>query len=129
MSCFKSLFCPASAFPVLLDFGRKLVYAAYKHYQEECAAMLTYEDCLGLCDLTEEEVDAIAEHEHIPDIVAAELGNYLVHEEPGIRKIRRIILDDIETAEQKGDKEHALVLKLTLRHFVETHPSAKDSPA
>lgn len=133
MSCFKSLFGLPLRF-LYFDFGRKLVYAAYKpytftDYQEERAAMLTYEDCLGLCDLTEEEVDAIAEHEHIPDIVAAELGNYLVHEEPGVRKIRRIILDDIETAEQKGDKEHALVLKLTLRHFVETHPSAKGSPA
>lgn len=86
--------------------------------------MLTYEDCVGMSDLIEEEVDAIAEHEHIPNIVATELGNYLVHEEPGIPKIRRIILDDIEMAEQKGDKEHALALKLTLRHFVQTHPSA-----
>ncbi|MCU7817034.1 MAG: hypothetical protein KZQ81_18015 [Candidatus Thiodiazotropha sp. (ex Rostrolucina anterorostrata)] len=53
--------------------------------------MLTYEDCVGMCDLTDEEVDAIAEHEHIPNIVAAELGNYLIHEESGILMIRRII--------------------------------------
>lgn len=86
--------------------------------------MLTYEDCVGMCDLTEEEVDAIAEHEHIPNIVATELGYYLVHEEPGIPKIRRIILDDIDMAEKRGDKEHALVLQLTLRHFVQNHPSA-----
>ncbi len=86
--------------------------------------MLTYEDCVGICDLTEEEVDAIAEHEHIPNIVATELGNYLVHEEPGIPKIRRIILDDIEMAEKRGDKKHVHVLKLTLMHFVQTHPSA-----
>lgn len=89
--------------------------------------MLTYEDCVGMCDLTEEEVDAIAEHEHIPNIVAAELGYYLVHEEPGVPKIRRIILDDIEMAEKRGDKEHALVLQLTLRHFVLTHPCAVSS--
>ena len=91
--------------------------------------MLTYEDCVGMCDLTEQEVDAIAEHEHIPNIVAAELGSYLVHEEPGIPKIRRFILDDIEMAEKRGDEEHALVLKLALRHFVQTHPSAASNAA
>ena len=90
--------------------------------------MLTYEDCVGLCELTEEEVDAIAEHEHIPGIVAAELGSYLVHDEAtGVPKIRRIILEDIEAAEQRGDKQHVLVLKLTLKHFVDTHPSAAAS--
>jgi hypothetical protein len=86
--------------------------------------MLTYEDCVGLSDLTEEEVEAIAEHEHIPEIVAAELGSYLVHTEGGVPKIRRIILEDIEMAEQKGDTKHAVTLKLVLKHFVDTHPQA-----
>ena len=86
--------------------------------------MLTYEDCVGLCDLTEEEVEAIAEHEHIPEIVAAELGSYLVHSDTGVPKIRRIILDDIQMAEKRGDKHHAIALKLVLKHFVDTHPQA-----
>jgi hypothetical protein len=86
--------------------------------------MLTYEDCIGLSDLTEEEVEAIAEHEHIPEIVAAELGSYLVHTDDGVPKIRRIILEDIESAEKKGDAEHVLTLKLVLKHFVDTHPQA-----
>ena len=32
--------------------------------------MLTFDDCLGLCELSEEEIRAIAEHEHLPEIVA-----------------------------------------------------------
>lgn len=40
--------------------------------------MLSLEDCIALCDLTEEEVLAIAEHEHIPEMAATELGNYLL---------------------------------------------------
>ena len=57
-------------------------------------------------------------------------GSYLVHDEAsGVPKIRRIILEDIEAAEQRGDKEHVLVLKLALKHFVDTHPSASGSPA
>jgi len=39
---------------------------------------LTFEDCLGLCDLSEAEILAIAEHEHLPAMAALELGNYLV---------------------------------------------------
>jgi hypothetical protein len=35
-------------------------------------------DCLELCELSEEEVRAIAEHEHIPEVVALELGDYLI---------------------------------------------------
>ena len=64
--------------------------------------MLTYQDCIGLCDLTDEEVEAIAEHEHVPDIVAAELGSYLVHSDTGTPMIKRIIIDDIQHARDQG---------------------------
>ena len=32
--------------------------------------MITLEDCIGMCGLTEEEVLAIAEHEHLPEVAA-----------------------------------------------------------
>ncbi len=86
--------------------------------------MLTLEDCIALSDLTEAEIAAIAEHEHLPAVVAAELGNYLVHDAGGCPAIRRMILDDIEAARSRGDTPHALALKLVLRRFVETHPNA-----
>ncbi len=89
--------------------------------------MLTYDDCLGLCDLTDEEIDAIAEHDHIPQIVAVELGNYLIHSIDGIPKIRRFILEDIEHAKNRGDNNHALALKLVLKHFVENHSELKNN--
>ena len=86
--------------------------------------MLTREDCIDLCELTAEEVQAIAEHEKLPEIIAAELGHYLIHSDNGISKIRGIILDDIETAQKRGDATHVIALKLTLKHFIETHPQA-----
>lgn len=84
--------------------------------------MLTYEDCLELSDLTEEEVEAIAQHEHLPEIVALELGSYLVHSAEGVPMIKRIILDDIEEQRRRGHSDKALHLRLVLRHFVHTHP-------
>ncbi len=86
--------------------------------------MLTYEDCLGLCELSEDEIRAIAEHEHIPAIVAAELGNYLVHSADGVPMIRRMIIDDILNAGARGDFRRAAELRMVLRHFVATHPRA-----
>jgi len=86
--------------------------------------MLTLEDCLALCDLTREEIDAIAEHEHIPETVAMELGDYLTHTEDGQKRIRRMIEDDIADAQTRGDFRHSAELKLALKHFCETHRKA-----
>ncbi|MEK0082635.1 hypothetical protein [Benzoatithermus flavus] len=81
--------------------------------------MLTFEDCLGVANLTREEVDAIAEHEHLPEIVALELGRYLCETPEGERRLSRMILDDIEAARRKGDLAGAARLRMVLRHFVQ----------
>ena len=87
--------------------------------------MLTFDDCVALCELTEDEIAAIAEHEHLPMIVAAELGNYLIQGPDGALRIKRIILDDMMVADRAGDNGRALMLKLVLRHFVDRHPECK----
>jgi hypothetical protein len=50
--------------------------------------MITLEDCIGLCGLSEAEVDAIAEHEHLPEIAAAALAEYLLSQQQGTAKVR-----------------------------------------
>lgn len=84
--------------------------------------MLSLQDCLALCELSEDEVLAIAQHEHIPEIAAAELGNYLVRTAEGERRIKSIIRDDIAEARAGGDRSRELALKLMLRNFVLQHP-------
>jgi hypothetical protein len=88
--------------------------------------MLSLEDCLALCDLTEEEVLAIAHHEHIPEVAAAELGNSLVHTPEGEMRIKSIIRDDIAEAGACGDRTRELALKLMLRNFVLQHPHCEE---
>jgi uncharacterized hydantoinase/oxoprolinase family protein len=83
---------------------------------------LNIQDCLDMSELTAEEVHAIAEHENLAEVVAAELGNYLVHTSSGERQIRRMILDDIRDANDANDAVRAAKLKLVLKQFVETHP-------
>lgn len=84
--------------------------------------VLTLEDCLALCGLTEEEVLAIAEHEHVPEVAAAELGNYLARTSDGELAIKAMIRDDLAAARARGDVPHAAALKLVLRNFVLQHP-------
>jgi hypothetical protein len=84
-------------------------------------AVLTFEDCLGLCELTEEEIRAIAEHEHLPQIVALEFGQYLMRGPDGELLVSHMFIDDIRAAERRGDLVHAAQLKRTLRHFIEEH--------
>lgn len=84
--------------------------------------MLTYQDCVALCGLNGREVEAIAEHEHIPPIIAVELASYLCRNSAGELCIQHYILDDIAAAEKRGDHHHVMVLKAVLKHFVATHP-------
>jgi hypothetical protein len=91
--------------------------------------MLTFEDCLALCELTEDEVDAIAEHEQLSETVAVELGSCLIQGPDGQLLIQRMIVDDIQAAHRRGDVARAAHLKQTLRRFIESHTQRGDRGA
>ncbi len=84
---------------------------------------LSIQDCIDMSDLTEDEILAIAEHEHIPEILAVELGSYLVHAPGGEKRIKRMIQDDIKQAVDEGNVRRSALLKNVLKNFVEHHAS------
>ena len=84
--------------------------------------MISLQDCIGLCGLTQEEVDAIADHEHVPDVVAAAIASYLIHAPHGLEKVRDMIVDDIRIARDEDDTPRAVNLLHTLHHFLRAHP-------
>ena len=83
--------------------------------------MLTLQDCIELSDLSEDEILAIAEHEHLPEMVAVEMGCYLCHTPDGDKRIRRMIADDIQHARDRGDVRHAALLRTVLKHYLAEH--------
>ncbi|MGA7388356.1 MAG: hypothetical protein WBW99_10580 [Pseudolabrys sp.] len=87
--------------------------------------MISLEDCIAFCGLNEDEVAAISEHEHIPDIAAAALASYLLKQSHGSETIRSMIVDDIHKALDAGHLKHAAELFMALRHFLEQHPEAR----
>ena len=90
--------------------------------------MISYEDCAAMCGLDLDEIAAIAEHEHVPEVAAAALGNYLLHKAGGETEIRRMLVDDIRSALTANRLEHATELLMALRHFMNCHPGAALAP-
>ena len=86
--------------------------------------MLTYKDCLGMCDFNEDEIVAVAEHEHLPQFVAIAYAEYLIHTDEGVPMLKRIIIDDIAAAQRQCNAEKVGHLQQVLRHFVMTHPQS-----
>jgi hypothetical protein len=83
--------------------------------------MITLQDCIAMCGLDEAEVLAIAEHEHVPEIAACALAQYLLSRDDGAETIRDMLRDDIRDALRRNDRAHARVLFMALRHFLSTH--------
>lgn len=86
--------------------------------------MISIEDCIAMSGLDEPEILAIAEHEHIPEIAAAALANYLIHRRHGAEIVRNMIADDIRDALLRGDEPHARQLLMALRHFLSEYAAS-----
>jgi hypothetical protein len=91
--------------------------------------MISIEDCIAFSGLTREEVDAIGEHEHIPEAVAAAVASTILRTEAGPREIREMIVDDIRASVAGGHMRHAGELLRALRHFMAAHPEAAEAGA
>ena len=65
--------------------------------------MISVEDCIAFSGLSEDEVAAIGEHEHIPTIAASALADYLLKQPHGGEKIRAMIIDDITKRSAGGE--------------------------
>jgi hypothetical protein len=90
--------------------------------------MISPEEIVGMTDLTEDEVAAVAEHEHTTDVLAAGLVEYLMHRHGGPQAINRMICEDIRAALHADDLAHARQLYAVLKHFIATHPEAAQGP-
>ena len=91
--------------------------------------MISLVDLIGFCDLTPDEVHAIAEHEHIADALAVVFGTSLLQAVHGPEKIRDILVDEIRVAVRRHDIPQARHLVSPLRHFLHEHPDVAFRPA
>ena len=84
--------------------------------------MISLDDIKGMSQCTDEEIEAIAMHEGVPDSIASEIAAYLVSSPEGIPEFSRMILEDIYYEKCVGHNCEAAKLEKVLLHFIATHP-------
>ena len=87
--------------------------------------MISLEDIEDMTSLTRAEIAAIAEHENLPLVSAATMGEYMMHHRKGPQAVQRMICEDIREALHVGDLDHARALFVTLREYISEHPEAQ----
>jgi predicted DNA-binding ribbon-helix-helix protein len=84
--------------------------------------MLSLRDCVDLCGLSDDELTVIAEHEHVPTIVAAEIGNELLGTAKGLYRLHTLFLDSLEQAARGGQREKEKLIGEVYARFRAQHP-------
>lgn len=84
--------------------------------------MLSIQDVLDYCDLDRGEIEAIAEHEHIPITVAAEMSEVLLCSPEGVCQLHLMFLDNMRHAFDRGDMSHVQELAEAYEHLQRSHP-------
>jgi hypothetical protein len=83
--------------------------------------MLSLDECIGMSGLTEDEIAVIAEHEHVPEIVAVELAQGLLKTPKGVFILKCYISDVLEQAKLAGKGDKVKRLDLLLTRFIAAH--------
>jgi len=83
--------------------------------------MLSLEDCLEFSDLATGEIEAIARHEHVPLVVAAEIGYQLLKTDDGIERLQCMIHESAKNALNQGHPEEAARFRAAYESFHAAH--------
>ena len=81
--------------------------------------MISISECIAICGLDRDEIAVIAHHEHIPEVAASALANYLLHHEGDETEMRQMTAEDVHAAIEDGRLQHASELFMALREFLE----------
>lgn len=87
--------------------------------------MLSLTDCLDFIDLDRATIEVIAEHQHIPPVVAAELGDKLLASAKGIYRIHEMHRDLIAKAAQTNHLAREKELRKIYAGFTRKYPMPK----
>jgi hypothetical protein len=83
--------------------------------------MITLRDLASFCDLTEDEIEAISQHEHEPIVLALTQAKNLLDDPKGYAKLSLCFEEEIRLAQSRGDTKRACELKTIYSAFARTH--------
>ena len=86
--------------------------------------MLSLRDCIDYCDLTEDEIEVIACHEHLPFAGAVQMACCLAQSKEGNEQLSCILRDAVCNARSCGRKDALELARRALRQFSRAHPAS-----
>jgi hypothetical protein len=84
--------------------------------------MISIRDCIDYSNLTDDEVEVIAEHEHLPFDSAAQLACCLAQSDEGSQVLRCLLKDAVCDARTCGKQQALRLARRALRQFSANHP-------
>lgn len=84
--------------------------------------MISIKECLDYSDLTEDEVAAVADHEHLPYAMAAHLVCGLAQSPDGTEVLRCLLKNALCDAASCGHAETLRITRRAYAQFVANHP-------
>jgi len=84
--------------------------------------MLSLDECIGMCGLSEEGVAVVADHEQLPVLVAAELASSLLDSPRGIHRLHQIFMDTLARHAERRDRGRERALSQVYAGFRARHP-------
>ena len=79
--------------------------------------MLTLQDCIGICGLSSDQVEAIADHEHLNMIIAAEWAECTLDKPNGRDIVKDVLADEVALCRAVGDYQRSRRYQLGLLEF------------
>lgn len=84
--------------------------------------MLSLRDCLDYCDLTDDDVALVAEHENIPDVAAAHILCGMVQTPEGVLMLTHYLCQLEDRANKAGRLDKAAQARQARARFMAIHP-------
>lgn len=88
--------------------------------------MLTLKDCADVVGLTLDEVEAVAAHDGLPQMLAVGRAAGMLDQDWGNVALRQMIRDDADRAHLAGREVQAEAYLLLLAEATERHPGGRD---
>ncbi len=79
--------------------------------------MLTLTDCVAFSGLTADQLDAIADHQHLPTVLAAEWAETMLDRMEGWRLVEAMLTEEADIAGCRGDADCAERYRQGLEDF------------
>jgi len=84
--------------------------------------MLTLQDCIGFSGVTPEQLEAIADHEHLEMVVAAEWAECMLDRPNGCEIVEHVLADQVAHCRAHGRMARTRRYQDGLDDFVRCHP-------